>query len=282
MEADLDVLVGQPYVGDLLATLDSIKNLPVLSKHHQRLRQLTESDSTTVPDLVRVVEQDQSFAANLLKVANSAIYAQRVHVDSIARAIQVVGFQGVADLALTLEVVNGFGFPPGLDMDMFWDHALNVALRSKDLAKKNGLDGDTAYTVGLLHDVGLLVLASFVPDAFTALMQEARRGDDVFVAGRGLFGCTHLDVSIRLMERWRFPSHLSEPLLQLNQPELAQGDGLDRVALAVHNAHEICHEYGGAFSWDRLPVLSSDTTLQASKDFQFVSGLSAAILSCCE
>ena len=203
---------GTPNPEGLLCQVDAIKNLPVLSKHQAQLRELVANDGTSLQQVADMVECNPPFAANLVRIANSPIYAQRIPVDTIKRAIQVIGFRGVGDMAVTLEVVQGFGFPPHLDMQLFWDHAVNVALLAKDLGRSNGLDGDKAYLIGLLHDVGFLVLPKYLPAAFAQLMKLSADGAPIHEACRDYFGCTPLDVTARLMRRWSFGPELWEPV----------------------------------------------------------------------
>ena len=284
MEPNRGTLVGvaPPNADGLLAQVDAIENLPVLSEHHQRLQHLVEDDSASLSDVAALVERDPTFAANLIRIANSPIFAQRVPVDSIRRAIQVIGFKGVADMSLTLEVVQGFGFPEGLDVETFWDHAVNTAVLAKDLAAQNGIDRDRAYLVGLLHDVSFLALCKFLPDVFAALVAVSTEEVPIHVACQRQQGCFPLDVTSRLMRRWNFDAEVIEATALLADPAREGDEGARKLALTVHNAHEVCQQYQqGCLPWDRLAPLPDGLRLSSSREHTFASGLSAAILSCC-
>lgn len=284
MEAERETLVGvaPPDPEGLLARVDAIENLPVLSEHHQRLRRLVDSEDATLQQVVGVVERDPTFAANLVRIANSPIYAQRVRVDAINRAIQVIGFKGVAQMSLTMEVVQGFGLPPGLDATLFWDHAVNAAVLSKDLAKQNAIDGDKAYLAGLLHDVAFLVLPKFLPGVFAHLVKLTDETTSIHDACTRSFGCSPLHVTARLMKHWNFDADVVDATLVLADPAHQASRDAHRLALVVRNAHEICESYQeGCLAWDRLPPLPAAEALTHSKEHKFVSGIGAAILSCC-
>lgn len=275
----------------LLDRVAGVQDLPMLSEHHQRLRQVVADDNARIEEVIGLIERDPAFAANLIRIANSPMFAQRMPVDTIRRAVQVIGFNGVGDMSLTIEVVKGFGFPAGLDVQMFWDHSVTVAMLAKQIAGKNGASRDAAYLIGLLHDVGLLALASFVPDVFQALMSAVRdseeEGASILTIAREQHGCTHVDVSAKLMEMWNFPADTLEAMHAFTSMDEAQeAFNPDRapqhLALSVYNAHQIAQSYEGSFAWDCLPDLPDDYGLTQSRDFEFVSGISAAVLSCCK
>ncbi|MDD9944688.1 MAG: HDOD domain-containing protein [Myxococcales bacterium] len=284
MDVERETIVGMPPPDpeSLLARVDAIETLPVLSEHHQRLRSLVEDETTSLKDVVQLVERDPTFAANLIRIGNSPIFAQRVAVDTIQRAIQVIGFKGVADMSLTLEVVQGFGFPDNLDAALFWDHAVNAAVMSRDLARQNDIDHDKAYLVGLLHDVAFLVLPKFLPGVFAHLVHATEDGSSIHDACLQQFGCSPLLVTARLMRRWNFNEEVVDATEVLASPGRDASADACSLALAVRNAHEICEQYQeGCLAWDRLPPLSDAARLTSSKEHKFVGGISAAILSCC-
>ena len=144
--------------------------------------------------------------------------------------------------------------------------------------------------MGLLHDVGLLVLASFVPDAFALLMAGVGRDGNVFDVAREQFDCTHVDVSCRMMEMWSFPEDTIQALRRVGSPRLQlaavptrSADRVpERLAMAVINAHAIACDHEGSFEWDVLPPVHEDVAMSQSRDFEFASGIGAAILSCCK
>lgn len=273
-----------PFETDLLLRVDRIEQLPVLSEHHTRLRQLVKDENSTLGQVAGMVEKDPSFAANLIRLANSPIYGQLREVESVRRAIQVVGFRGVGEMSLVLEVVQGFPFPAALEKALFWDHALNVALIAKDLLADNRELSERAYTVGLLHDVGLLVLANYLPQVFAELLDITAEEPypSIHEACLESHGCTPAHVSVRLMQRWNFGEGLWLPLsLDLSQPISAADDEHARVAQAVRRSHGICERHTrGNIVFDRLHDFSKEPAPE-DDERTVIEGVSAAILACC-
>lgn len=265
---------------DLLTELDRIEDLPVLSAHLQRLQQVVRDERTTVDQIVQLVERDPTFATNLLKLANSVFYARPQKVASIKQAVQMIGFEGVANMSLTLEVIQSFGSSKELDIQAFWDHSVSVAFVAKELADANKVSGDTAYLVALLHDIGILILLQFMKERFRALMEACADGMSAQTAGAALFGCTPIDITVYMMKRWKFDEVICETLRKLMSVEREVSPEVSKLALAVHNAHKISEQHGGAFEWDVLQDLPADLELSSSREFGFAKGIAAAVLSC--
>ena len=267
---------------DLLRQLDAIENLPVLSEHHQRLRALVNDDRATMQQVCALIEKDPTFAANLVRVANSPIFGQRVSVDSIKRAVLVVGFRGVGEMSLTLEVVQSFGFPNGLSVPVFWTHAVRVAELAKELAQHQGGDCEQAYLLGLLHDVGLLVIAKFLPEVFDGLMARVGEGASIHEVCLALHGCGPMDVTARLLARWGFAPTLCEAVCRFWRTDRDIDHDADRLAIVVHNAHGYCARYpDGGFPWDHWPAVPPDQVLDLGREPGAFTGIGEAILACC-
>jgi HD-like signal output (HDOD) protein len=231
--------------------------------------------------LAAVIEERPAFTTNLLKLANAAYYGRPVRVDSIDAVIEVMGIKGVVDMVLTLELVKAFGLPKGIDIERFWDHAVAVATLSKEIATFNHLDGDTAYTLGLLHDVGLLLMARLAPADFKRLLSQTEPQNTVYESMPRLYGISHLDLSIAVIERWGFDRRLIEPL-RIDENTNGHSDReIFRLSLLFRQAHAIAHENKYAFCWDRLPAIAPDARLKTPQQHDFASGIGAALLACC-
>lgn len=271
---------SRPDPSSLLAQIDAIESLPVLSEHHLLLRAVVEDREATLEETVSVIEGDPAFTANLLHLANSPLYGQRSPVRTIASAVRVLGLQGVADLSLTLEVVRGFGFPAGMDMQLFWDHSVNVALLAKQLAPVERADPELAYLAGLLHDVGTLALVRFLPETFATLLSETQDGRTIHEACSERFGCQPLDITVRLLSDWRLSPLLARALGLLASDTWRAGDEAQPIRAAVFKAHKTCEHHGGGFTWDRLPDVADEAGVPV-RAHGFIPGLSASILTCC-
>ncbi|MDD9940546.1 MAG: HDOD domain-containing protein [Myxococcales bacterium] len=245
-------MTGRPDPAALLTLLDRVESLPVLAEHHLLLSAALEDDSVTLEDAAMLLERDPSLAAHVLKAAARAPATGPGTPMKIAGAAQQLGLPVVAREIATLEVVRGFGIPYDFDIQVYLDHALNVAVLAEHLATAEGADPDAAYLAGLLHELGAVALARFLPDTFQHLL-AGKRGHSLHAACLERFGCHPTELSARLLFAWRLPDVPVRALQQLTSPEPGHADAAGRVADVVHQAHKICEAHGGAFHWDTLP-----------------------------
>jgi putative nucleotidyltransferase with HDIG domain len=202
-----------------------------------KLRAEVDSPKASVQSLSALVCQDISLSAKLLKLVNSPMYGYSDPVDSIERAISLVGIRELSILAMGITAINYFqGIPPELiDMRTFWRHSISCGILAKILAQSLGeKQVERFFIAGLLHDVGRLVLFKKMPYASTEALIYARNNFVPIVeAERVTFEFTHTDVSAHLLTQWNFPQHLAE-LINFHHDPLAAPS--PRLAAVVHVA----------------------------------------------
>jgi len=137
------------------------KNLPTIPTVLARILQLVDAESASGKELIKVIENDQALTGKMLRLANSAFFGQTRKVATIPRAVVLLGFSSVRNLALCVKVWDALGTGIARNrLDELWAHAVTVAVAAKAIAAKlRAGDPDEAFTAGLLHDVGRLVLA---------------------------------------------------------------------------------------------------------------------------
>src|SRR5207248_5443939 len=141
---------------DALPILMARKNLPTIPTVLARILQLADAENTSGKELIAVVEHDQALTGKMLRLANSAFFGQSRRVAAIPRAVVLLGFTTVRNLALGVKVwdVLGAGIARSR-VDELWTHAVAVALATRSLAVRLRTgDPDEGFTAGLLHDVG--------------------------------------------------------------------------------------------------------------------------------
>nr|WP_281381639.1 GGDEF domain-containing protein [Conexibacter arvalis] len=169
--------------------------MPVLGGTVARVRALAADPDASTQTLVAVIEEDESFSANLLRYANSAAYARPLRARTIHQAVTVVGRQALGRIALEastysfLERVPGAG---GRSRGHMHVHAVGVAACAAELAQRTGADVETAHLAGLLHDVGKLVMPlAFGEATLDAIVAEAPSGTRRVIAERERLGVDH-------------------------------------------------------------------------------------------
>jgi putative nucleotidyltransferase with HDIG domain len=194
-----------PSLDEVLA---DIRRLPSLPDVVSELIAILENESANIEQLAEGIAKDLSLAARALRVANSPFYAAQNRVASIHDAIVILGFRAVGSL-VTAALLTGY-FPPTsntrFDHAAFWRHSIGVALYARILARHAGLDPEAAFTAGLLHDIGVLVLLSARARDFEEVLALRERSDcELAQAERELFGFDHARVGEALALHWRFP-----------------------------------------------------------------------------
>src|SRR5271170_3496948 len=143
---------------DLLNKLHDIPTLPVVA---MRVNELINDPNSSSSDIADVLKKDQVLTAKILRLVNSSYYAIPGGVTDVQRALAFLGFNTLAQLVLSLSVFSVFSTFDNQDFSMmeFWKHALGTAVGAELLAKKLKFKKpEEAFTCGLLHDIGKLVL----------------------------------------------------------------------------------------------------------------------------
>lgn len=187
-----------------------------------RIRDVLESESGNADKVAQVVSTDVGLSAKLLKLVNSPFYGFPSTIDSISRAVALVGGNELSTLALGVSTISYFkDIPPELvDMRTFWRHSITCGIFARILAsKQQGLQSERFFIGGLLHDVGRLIMFKTLPYACTEALLFARENSIPQVeAERTVLDFCHTDVSKLLLEEWKFPESLAEMINHHHDP----------------------------------------------------------------
>ncbi|HEV7752496.1 MAG TPA: HDOD domain-containing protein, partial [Baekduia sp.] len=193
--------------------IDDLAEFPVLDATVLRVIALCDDQESTAADLVDALEQDATFAANLLRFANSAARSHPIRAKTIRQAVMLVGRRALRRLALEaatfrfLERCRGNGRASCGQLHL---HAITVAIGAAACAEEARVPGDTIHLAGLLHDVGKLVLPEvFGEDACDAVARDFPAGAERVLAERERFGIDHAQCGALLAERWGLPAEVA-------------------------------------------------------------------------
>jgi putative nucleotidyltransferase with HDIG domain len=176
----------------LLAKLHDIPTLPIVA---MKVNELINDPNSSSSDIAEVLKKDQVLTAKILRLVNSTYYAIPGGVADVQRALAFLGFNTLAQLVLSLSVFSLFTNLGSESFSMldFWKHALGTAICSEMLAKRLKFQKpEEAFTCGLLHDIGKLVLYQIDSDRLTAILKETEKR-----------GCSFVDVE----REWDLPGH---------------------------------------------------------------------------
>jgi HD-like signal output (HDOD) protein len=223
---------------ELVSQLDTLASLPSV---YQRIRDELDAPDGSVTEVGRLVAADPALTARLLRVVNSALYGYGGQVDTVARAVQILGLQQVHDLVLAMSLNSVFyGIrPEHMDMNRFWRGSMMCALAARAIARGCGLpNAERLFVIGLLADLGHLAMYQTVPElAYEAQCEADRLDEPLAEVERCLIGCDFAEVGAALADHWKLPPCFAEVLgAQLN-PRLG-GDSVYEAAM-VHVATQL-------------------------------------------
>lgn len=225
---------------DVCARIEEIYELPLMPGHAQQLLALRNRPEAHVEELARVVEQDPSLAAQVMKYARSPLFAYGGKLESIEEAVaRVLGFDTVLNLALGLAALKPFRIAPDgpLGLKAFWRHAsLSAGLAqklSKELALAQRPAPGLVYLGGLLHNFGYLLLGQLFQPEFYLLNRMVAANPDTPVTeleqrvlcrgqAREMMCAGHAQVGAWLMERWNLPPPVVTAVRHHHDPDYAQ------------------------------------------------------------
>ncbi|WP_312434267.1 HDOD domain-containing protein [Janthinobacterium sp.] len=214
-----------------------IQELPSLPAVLLELLSSMEQSDIDIHRLAHKIELDQAMAAKTLRIANSSFYGMQSKVTSIAQAVSVLGFHSIRSVVTACALTGSFAPVPGFDFHAFWRHSLATAVVARLLAPHLHLNPETAFTAGLLHDLGTLVLATRFPDAHALARSYRQRHDCQMVeAEQAVLGIDHAQVGSALAAYWKFPAAIQQAVA--DQHHLARLDAIG-LPLLVHVANAV-------------------------------------------
>jgi len=210
---------------DIVASTNELEALPTTTV---KLLELLEDPLVAADRVLQVINKDPSLTANLLKLCNSAYYGMRRQVGSVKEALVMLGNKTVVTLAFATsmgDVLRGQLSAYRLAKDELWHHALATALAASRIAHATGSQdvSERAFTAGLVHDIGKLILNKVLVNQMNQLPQYAT-AKELINAERDILGFDHSEAGAALAEAWNFPSMLVSAIYYHHRPEAAQGD----------------------------------------------------------
>ena len=222
-----------------LKQLNTIKDIPTLPAIVFELNQQLENPETSIATVSQTIEKDQAMALKVLKLVNSAFYGFKKRISDVKAAVVLLGFNAVRNAIISISIINTLPknvLLQSFEMGAFWKHSLAVAVTSKTIAQKSGLESpDNCFVGGLLHDVGKVILAQYFQDLFVKVWTYMQNEKVSFLeAERHELPVDHAGIGAHLAERWALPEGLIEAIRwhQDLQPEIPNANFVMIIYLA--------------------------------------------------
>ena len=183
---------------------------------------------TSNNDLEKIVSEDSALAAKVLMISNSALFNFPSKIDTISKAITIIGHKQLSEIILSCSIVAMFKDIPQdvIDMDMFWRHSISVATVSRILASSRREQNiESFFTAGLLHDIGKLILFVEAPKYASEVITKCAETDQMmYKVEKELLGFDHAKLGAMLLKKWKLPDNIVAAVYYHHMPSIASGD----------------------------------------------------------
>ncbi len=259
----IDIFAPPPTTEKGIRPDDVVKQEVELASLPNIFFQISESlknPRSSAAYVAEVLSKDVALSAKLLKMVNTPFYGFPSKIDTLSRAVTIVGTNQLTNLALGVSVISAFSDIPEefFTLKEFWLHSVTVGITARLLAGAAGLHGDEKFFVaGLLHDIGRLVMLKNHPQASTDVLRPAKVGRRALISvERSVWGCTHSEIGGRMLKAWRLPAFL-EVLVNFHHNPMEAS--MVKEACVVHLADFITHSLGiGASGASLVPELDAN------------------------
>jgi HD-like signal output (HDOD) protein len=250
----------------LLKLVSGMQTLPSLPTLYREVMQELQSPDASIEKIGQIISKDLGMLTKMLQVVNSPFYGLPRRISSATQAVALLGLETIKSLVLSMKVFSQFesSAQTFFSLDILWNHGMTTGRYARMIAKGQGTetrDMEDAFTAGLLHDVGLLVLATNVPDQYTETLALMNQGIAESEAERQVLGATHAEVGGYLLGTWG----LSDPIVQAvafhHDPGRSAGHAFSPLA-AVYIAN-VFEEQEQAAGMDRPSVVADTNYLRA-------------------
>lgn len=193
-------------MNDIIAKIGDLPSLPTVAA---RINAEIENEALTAKILGTMLSEDPSLAARMLRLANSAFYGMPRQIASIERAVMILGFDTVKNLALSVSIFSFFkqGGSPSIDVSGLWNHSLGTAVCARTLvARTNVKLAEQAFLLGIVHDIGKTILISQCLSDMERVCRMVREDKATQEeAELQVFGFSHQAIGAFLLKEWKFP-----------------------------------------------------------------------------
>jgi putative nucleotidyltransferase with HDIG domain len=219
--------------------LDDVEGLVSPPDVCMRMFELIHSPKSSSRDIAGVVAIDPNLTARLLRMANSSFYNLSGKIDTVSRAVTIIGNSELYSLVLSISAVKSFTNIPNdiITMETFWKHSVYTGLLARALARRvNMLHPERMFVAGLLHDIGSLVLYHYRAETMRDLLLVANGDEEVmYHAENETLGFNHASLAGGLLAEWNLSEELQQAVTWHHDPESTQVARLEAHLLYLAN-----------------------------------------------
>ena len=234
-------------MGTAISRITEQAELLSLPDIYIQLRNVLDDPDFAMAEVAVVISQDPSITLRLLHLVNSSFYSFTNKIETVGRAITLLGTEQIHDLVLATAVASAFkGISTEvMDMQTFWQNSITTAVFSRRLAQLSGArDKERLFVAGLLHDIGHLVMYQAIPDlAERAIFQAKERKEPIHLTERRSIGFDYAEVGGILLKHWALPEVFRETTMCHTDPTMAEQ--FDVESALVHIGSKLSRAHQG-------------------------------------
>lgn len=255
---------------DVESLVESSVQLGSLPTIFYQINAAVEDPECSFSEIGAIISRDPALCARLLRIVNSSFFGFSAKVETITHAVTIVGMVQLRDLALATAIVNNFdGLPKNAaNMKSFWRHSISVGLAGRVIGiylKES--NPERFYVLGLLHDLGRLLLYLTVPEDMSRVFELSAKGGLLHEAESKVLGWDHAEVGGALLRKWNLPAQMVEGVQYHHSPSSAPNFSLEAAIIHVADIVAQTLELGSSgeryvppldfIAWDALGLPSS-------------------------
>lgn len=245
--------------------IDRVEDVPALPMVTSRIMELTEDPDSTATDIEEEILKDQGLTTRVLRLANSVYYGFPRRIHTVSEATVLLGFKVIKSITLAASVskvmmreLPGYG----LERQGLWTQSQACAMIARSIAKDlKYKNPDHAYVAGLLHDIGKVILNTYVGEKYQDILELVENEAKSFMeAEREILGFDHGQVGAKVAEKWNLPEDLVESIAYHHDPDQARINTF--LTDIIHMADAIVMMMGISMGNDGMNYRFSENTLE--------------------
>ncbi|MCP4581752.1 MAG: HDOD domain-containing protein [candidate division Zixibacteria bacterium] len=224
--------------------VNRIHNLPTPPMVFTQVNKVLQDPKTSAYEIGAIISEDPALSAKILKLTNSSFYGLPRTITSVKQAIIILGLDVVRSLVLSASVFETFSKSKAIDknfLDSFWRHSLSVAFMARIISRTKNfpslLEAEEAFSAGLLHDIGKLVIFTHLPEEFKQVKLAVEENPDRLICQieEEVLGFDHAMVGSFLAQKWNLPGELGNAIKYHHSPEDDESESITTLIIHLSN-----------------------------------------------
>lgn len=224
-----------------------------------RIIEAVKKEETSFDELSRIIMADPALTSKVLKAANSPMYAIPSKIDTIQRALTVLGFNALKNIALSFVIANELNADSddSFDFDFFWKRSVTAAVSAELITSLVGKKSDDIFVTGLLQDIGVVIMYLSNPKDYLIVLEEKKHSELTAIElEKKIFGFDHQEIGMEVLNHWGLPGSIYEPI-GCHHVKNANGKGVGSAAEILSLSDKLSSLYHGDPSAKRLKAVKS-------------------------